>query len=204
MFVLAVNGAYETYHPRFDSPVSKVGAGRRSEQSAGAGGETPAAVEPALLAAHQAYARTQGDPLARKPALRAQDIMSTPVTAIRPEASLADAWALMKARGFRHIPVVSAANLLAGILSDRDLLRFANVLERGEPASLPGTVRDIMTPKVLTATATTEIREIARVMAQEKIGAMPILDETNRPIGMLTVTDILRAVVNRAPLELWS
>ncbi len=205
MFVLAVQGTYEPYHPRFDRHATAVEEGRRGERSARAGREeSPPVVDPVRLAAQNAYARTQAGPQPRKPALLARDLMRTPVTVLRPTDLLADAWAQMKAKGFRHIPIVSEGGSLAGIVSDRDLLRFANVLDRREDGSLPAAVQEIMTSRVLTATSTTEIRDIARVMVDETISAIPIIDEANRPIGMLTVTDILRAVVNRAPLELWS
>jgi len=204
MFVLAVNGTYETYTPRFRSPPLRVGAGQPSDRVAGDDDTPVPPLNQAAVAAQSAYARTQADSSGRRPILLAQEIMKSPVVGITPDASLAEAWGLMKAKGFRHIPVVSSDQILIGIVSDRDLLRYANVLERNERARLPNTVGQVMTSKVLVATATTEVREIAQVMLYERISAMPIVNDSNRPVGMLTVTDILRAVVNRAPLELWS
>ena len=204
MFVLALEGRYEAYSPWFDRAPLRVGAGQGADPLAG--GSVHPSVPPDTIAfsARNAYARMKEDPSERKPVLLAQDIMKFPVTGITQETSLADAWRVMKANCFRHIPVVSPDQLLLGIVSDRDLLRYANELERKEGARLPDSVRHIMTSKVLVATATTEIRDIAQVMLHERISAMPIIDETNRPVGMLTVTDILRAIVNRAPLEMWS
>ena len=203
MFVLALNGIYETYTPRTSNAAPRVGAAQRPGRIGDDGHPPSAPLNPAMIAAQSAYARPQGDS-GRRPALLAQDIMKSPVTAITSEATLVAAWDLMKARAFRHIPVVSSDQRLIGIVSDRDLLRYANVLERHEPAPLPNAVGQIMTSKVLVATATTEVREIAQVMLDERISAMPIINEISRPVGMLTVTDILRAIVNRAPLELWS
>lgn len=203
MFVLALNGTYEPYIPRLASPSSRVRAGQSPDRVAGNAHVPPVPLS-RTAAAHNAYAQTQEESRSRKPVLLAQDLMKSPVTAITPDMRLAEAWALMRANGFRHIPVVSSEQRLLGIVSDRDLLRYANVLERSERAPLPDNVGQIMTSKVLVATATTEVREIARVMLQERISAMPIINETHRPVGILTVTDILRAIVNRAPLELWS
>ena len=57
---------------------------------------------------------------------------------------------------------------------------------------------------MLSAHPDTEIRLIARTMFEQKIGAMPILsEEDDSMVGILTRSDILRTVVNRAPFELW-
>ncbi len=61
-----------------------------------------------------------------------------------------------------------------------------------------------MTTKVVTATPTTEITEIARVLLVEHVSSLPIIDGANRPIGILTVSDILRAIMRHASLELWT
>ena len=64
-------------------------------------------------------------------------------------------------------------------------------------------VRDIMATPVLTAHADTEIREIARVLFEERIGAVPIVDSQGQLVGMVTRSDILRTIMNHAPLDLW-
>jgi len=56
----------------------------------------------------------------------------------------------------------------------------------------------------LSATPTTEIREIALVMLDEHVSAIPILDSSRHLVGILTTSDILRAIVHRNPLELWT
>jgi CBS domain-containing protein len=54
----------------------------------------------------------------------------------------------------------------------------------------------------LSATPTTEIREIAQIMLEEQVSGIPILDSSRHPIGILTTSDILRAIVHRSPLDL--
>jgi acetoin utilization protein AcuB len=58
--------------------------------------------------------------------------------------------------------------------------------------------------RIFSATPATEIRDIARVMLEQDIRAIPILDGTRRPIGIVTVTDLLRGLANHAGLELWT
>jgi acetoin utilization protein AcuB len=202
MFLLAVNGNYEPFVPRFDRPSMRVAKGPPIGQTMEEGAPVPPPVR--RTASQHAYAQTRDNRSERKPATLAQDIMKTPVMGITAETTVADAWTLMRTHGFRHMPVISGDQMLIGIVSDRDLLRYANILERGERGTLPASVNQIMTTRVLAATAASDIREVAQVMLLERISAMPIIDEMRRPVGMVTVTDILRAIVNRAPLELWS
>jgi acetoin utilization protein AcuB len=61
-----------------------------------------------------------------------------------------------------------------------------------------------MSNHVLSAIPTTELREIARLMLDEYVSAIPIVDNSRHPVGILTTSDILRAIVHRNPLELWT
>ena len=60
-----------------------------------------------------------------------------------------------------------------------------------------------MSTKVLTSTADTPIREIARVFVEERIGCLPIFTPEKEMLGILTTTDILRCLINVTPLDLW-
>jgi acetoin utilization protein AcuB len=92
------------------------------------------------------------------------------------------------------------------MISDHDLLPFAHELESVKsPGSSAGQkLAPVMSTRVLTATPTTEIREIAGVMLDEHVSAVPIVDSARHPLGILTTSDILRAIVRRSPLELWT
>ncbi len=214
--ILAVNGTVEPYHPRPDGRRGKQdrSSKKASDSSALAVEEepeeagTPDGLPPELgfaaLAAQSAYGQALRDPV-RKPAVLARDIMSVPVHVVTPDTTLAAAWALMKARKFRHLPVINGERRLVGIVSDRDLLRSSSVLDAAAPAiSQQQPIAAIMTASVLTATPTTDVRELAGVMLTERISALPVLDHDRRPVGIVTISDLLRAVVARAPLELWT
>ncbi len=202
--VLAVNGTVESYQPRSDGRRPKAPRPARQAHEEPPDQEEQAPDQAlAVLAAQQAYAQVSR-PQPRKPALLAQDIMSAPVQALRPDTSLKEAWALMKTKGFRHLPIASTDGRLAGIISDRDLLRCSSTLDSQAAFPVQQTVATIMATQVLTATPLTEIHELARVMLSERISALPILDTGHRPVGIVTITDILRCVMLRAPLELWT
>lgn len=144
----------------------------------------------------------------RRPAILASQIMASPVVILPPEATVAEAWELIRTKRFRHVPVVSHENKLVGIISDRDLLLEAGTIcSTISPQDNAGqeqtTIQGLIRRKVLTASPDTGIREIARILFEERIGSMPIVDDKGMLVGIITRSDILRTIINNAPLDLW-
>jgi CBS domain-containing protein len=134
-------------------------------------------------------------PEARKPALLVGQVMSAPVISLAPEDRADRAKALMKDRGFRHLPIVESKKVV-GILSDRDLLRI-------DPENHCA-VASLMSAGVITVSPDSPIRHAAQLMFEARVSALPVLGEQGQLLGIITVTDILRAIFEKAPLELWA
>ncbi|MEO6306337.1 MAG: CBS domain-containing protein [Nitrospiraceae bacterium] len=120
------------------------------------------------------------------------------------DSTLLEAWSLMKHKEVQHLPVMSVNDTLVRMISNYDLLPHAHELE---PVNSPGPsvghkLAHVMSSRVLSATPATEIREIVHVMLDEQISAIMILDSSRHPVGILTTSDILRAIVHRSPLDL--
>ena len=137
----------------------------------------------------------------------ARDRMSSPVDTLPLTATLAQAWDLVHAKRFRHIPIVSSEQSLVGILSDRDLLRGtvdATLLgyQRGKPPSeFP--IQKLVSQPVLVANPRAEVRAVARILLEERIGAIPIVEETGALVGIITRSDILRILVSHPDFDKW-
>lgn len=135
-----------------------------------------------------------------------EQIMTAPVVTITLGARITDALKRFRAEDFRHLPVVTADGRLVGILSDRDVLRHLAGLSEGYQPQLPldsdGTVEQLMAPRVLTASVDTDARYIARLFVEQHIGAVPIM-QAGRLAGIITRSDVLRAVMRHYALELW-
>jgi acetoin utilization protein AcuB len=132
--------------------------------------------------------------------------MSAPVLSLPSDSTLLDAWASMSQKGFHHIPVTSMHDTLVGMVSYRDLLHHVpeliTVADKRQASRRR--LAEIMTSRVISATPVTEIREIARVMLDERIHAVPILDHNRRLVGILAIRDLLQGIANHGPLELWT
>ena len=113
-----------------------------------------------------------------------EDLMTTAVIAVHARDSLEAARNQMELAGIRHLPVVDDAQQVIGILSNRDLLRA------GE-----GRVGEHMTVDVVTVLPSTRAADAASRMEQLKIGALPVVGEDARLIGILTETDFLGVAV---------
>jgi acetoin utilization protein AcuB len=95
---------------------------------------------------------------------------------------------------------------LVGMVSYRDLLHHVPELitSADQRQAARRRLAEIMTARVISATPVTEIREIARVMLDERIHAVPILDPNRRLVGILASRDLLQGIANHGPLELWT
>ncbi len=166
-------------------------------------GQTNTTAGQQLKAQHaHSYEQLAGGAHERVPAVLAEQIMSAPVLMLEPDSSVNSAWALFHEHRFRHAPVVNRDRKMVGIVSERDLLRDAAGL--GVAHAAPHTtIRPLMEQRVLTATLDTEIRELAHVLFDRHIGAIPIVNDKDFPIGIVSRSDILQALVKKAPLELW-
>lgn len=122
--------------------------------------------------------------------------MSHPVITIPPDMSIIDALSLMKRERIRRTPVVDGGELV-GIISDKDLLNAspspATSLSIWEMNYLLSkiTVQDVMTRDVLTVSEDTPIEEAARIMADSKIGGLPVM-RAGQVVGIITETDLFK------------
>ncbi len=201
--ILAVNGIVETYpiKPMDPRPTRAESVGDREPH-----GQPSPSLDHSGLAAQTAYQQQSRDRSHPKPAILAQDLMKTPVLSLPSDSTLLDAWVIMSHKGFHHIPITSLHGTLVGMVSYRDLLNHVPELITAADKRQASARRlaEIMTSRVISATSTTEIREIARVMLDEQIHAVPILDHDRHLVGILSTQDLLQGIANHGPLELWT
>ncbi len=110
-----------------------------------------------------------------------------PVT-IGPDATLAEALALMKAHGISGIPVVEKSHRLVGILTNRDV-RFAS-----DPSQK---IYELMTREnLVTVTDNVQQHEAKRLLHKHRIEKLLVIDGDSRLVGLITVKDIEKSQLN--------
>lgn len=126
--------------------------------------------------------------------------MSYPVFTIHPDTPVPDALKLMKTESIRRLPIVDKRGRMVGIVSDRDLLHAspskATSLSIWEVNYLLSKlkVEKIMTRAVISIDEDTPIEEAARIMADNKIGGLPVLRDGDL-VGIITETDLFNIFV---------
>lgn len=125
-----------------------------------------------------------------------RDYMTSPAASIGKEARLLDAALMMRRSGFRHLPITDGERLV-GIITDRDIQRFApsllgNVSQEEYNRIFEETpLERVMTKSLITVTPDMPIREAAAVLHDKKLGCVPVV-EGQKLVGIITVTDLLR------------
>jgi acetoin utilization protein AcuB len=124
------------------------------------------------------------------------DRMSRPVISVSPDSPINEVLAMFKKEHIRRAPVISKGKLI-GIVSETDLLNAspsdATTLSVWEMNYLISKVKikDVMTKQVTSVNKDTPIEEAARIMADQKIGGMPVVDR-DKVVGMITETDLFK------------
>ena len=154
--------------------------------------------------AAQAYRQMLRVSTERTPILHAYQLMSHDVLSLRPDTRVEDAWRQLAGRGLGQAPVLDKTLKLVGLVSVQDLLMVINVEGNTVRDILSRCVADVMTSPVVSTDPITDIRRVARVLLDYRLSGVPVVNEQEELVGILTRSDILRALVNDPPLSLWA
>ena len=130
--------------------------------------------------------------------MRVSNWMQRDVKTLTEESSLRDAINLSRKHSIRHILIVRDQTVLVGIVSDRDIKRFAPSIsteqsaEEHERVLEETTLGRIMTRDPSTVTPSTELHEAVDILCERRFGALPVVED-GKLVGILSETDMLRA-----------
>lgn len=130
--------------------------------------------------------------------IKVSDIMTASLVTLTPEASLHDAHNITKDEGIRHIPVVNDNNEVLGVVTQKVLI--ANVMQilsdYGEQAikrkEKQINIMDVVDADFDTVGPERNAGDIAEFFLVNKHGCLPVVDQHNKLVGMITSSDFIR------------
>jgi CBS domain-containing protein len=127
------------------------------------------------------------------------ELCDADVASVRVEASAADAIRLMLDRHVGAVGVVDSEGRVAGIFSERDVLRKLS-LTGLNPEVTP--VRELMTSAVELATISTRPGEALAIMLEQHFRHLPVVDDAGKLLGMLSIRNLLEQRIDDLSHEL--
>lgn len=131
------------------------------------------------------------------------EVMTKDVVSVSEDDNLSNLLESMHAMHFRHTPVTDGDRLV-GLLTERDLLRTSSsslLPHRDSDNFLQKRflVRDVMIRDVATVSPSTPLKDAGQLMLQRSIGCLPVVDDQNVLVGILTSSDLLEVAVSLLP-----
>ena len=123
----------------------------------------------------------------------------SPVT-INPQKTIEEAKQLLENYHFRHLPVVNEFGVLQGMVTDRDLRSAfpSSILDEEEREKILDRVHtipvaDIMSINTVTLNPFSTLDDALLLFEKRTVGALPVLNERNQVVGILSFNDVMKA-----------
>jgi CBS domain-containing protein len=120
--------------------------------------------------------------------MKIRDLMTKEVATCRPDTNLAAAGALMWEHGCGVLPIVDETRKAIGVVTDRDIC-IALCTRNVRASEL--TVGDVANPRVLSCTASEDVRTALETMRDGKIHRLPVVDDGGILEGIVSMDDIV-------------
>lgn len=139
-------------------------------------------------------------PDAKEDLVIARDVMTPDPVTVTPQATVAEAWDLMRELEIRHVPVVEGGALI-GMVSDRDLA-ILDVARLATGEGVDALRRDLATPvvrlmrsDVIAVEVETGLGDVVDLLVEHKVGAIPVVEPDSREVvGIISYIDVLRGL----------
>lgn len=136
--------------------------------------------------------------------MRVCDVMTREVYTLRHDKKVNIVKEIMDWANVRHVPIVDEEHRVVGLVTHRDLLRASiSALDSSVPVSERGQhlwqipVSELMCTEVRTISPDMSVRHTARIMREDKIGCLPVVDD-GKLVGIVTEADLL-ALIEHLP-----
>jgi acetoin utilization protein AcuB len=126
-------------------------------------------------------------------------VMTKNVVTIDKDADISTAQEKLSKHRIRHLPVVNENNLLIGIVTDRDIrsaLPSSQSADRDSTAKIASSkVEEIMTKSPISISPLDTIQDALLLLQKKRFGALPVVDDQGKLIGIISTRDLLREFI---------
>ena len=127
-------------------------------------------------------------------------VMSRNVVTIDKDADILTAQEKLTKHSIRHLPVVQEDNLLIGIVTDRDIrsaLPSSQLADKDKLQKIASyKIEDIMTKNPVSISPLDTIQDALLLLQKKRFGALPVVDDHRKLIGIISTRDLLREFID--------
>ncbi len=127
---------------------------------------------------------------------RAKDIMTTELIVGHSQMTMEEAIKILVNNRITGMPVLDETRKIIGVVSEYDIIKSVNEDGDKKPIELTTPIR--YTQKVTTITEDTTLDEILRLFKEKKVRRLPVLNNDNQLVGIITRRDIMRVLFYRS------
>ena len=139
-----------------------------------------------------------------EPVYQVKDIMTKNCIYIHIESTVNEAYGSLNSLDVNQMPVVSFGKKIRGMINKKMILELLMDNLENSKYNLNKKIEEIKLPEIITVAPTVEIRKVAKVMIDFKLDAIPVVDENDILVGIVSKTDILKAISYLPKMQLWS
>jgi len=124
------------------------------------------------------------------------DVMTRDVVYCEQDDEISKIWDKMYSSGYSGLPVVKDGKVI-GMITRMDIIRDSSVMLSKESGKIRNVhVRKVKKTPAITTTPTENIKNVAEIMIERSISRLPVVNSSDRLLGIVDIEDILRAYVS--------
>jgi CBS domain-containing protein len=132
------------------------------------------------------------------------DIMTADCISIHQDETLRDVYELLKEKTISQVPIIGDAGKIISMINIKDILNLLmQDIDNGDEL-LNKSLYSIYLPNFVTTDPITDIRRVAKVMLENKIDAIPVVNKREILVGIVSKSDIIKAISHIDDLQFWA
>jgi acetoin utilization protein AcuB len=139
-----------------------------------------------------------------EPVYHVKDIMTKDCITVDKGSTIEKAYEILKEEKISHLPIVSFGKKIMGLINKKVILNLIMDDIENSQDIIQRKIDDIYLPELITVDPVSDIRRVAKVMVDFKLDAIPVVDEEDILLGIVSKTDIIKAISSLPRLQLWS